>query len=99
MKIWITISILIITRGDPARNEFTPEDDQLPEEPKYDKFAYENDKKMWGLDNGYNEDEDIDGMGAHGRKEHRLHHTLGTVGTEMIMVLPINHCLPVANIP
>lgn len=74
----------MITQGDPARNEFNPEDDQLPEEPKYDKFAFENDKKMWGLDNDFNEDEDIDGMGSHGRKERRLHHTSGAVATEII---------------
>ncbi|XP_022790461.1 uncharacterized protein LOC111329957 isoform X2 [Stylophora pistillata] len=65
---------IIGSQSDPARNEFNPEDDQLPEEPKYDKFAFENDKKMWGLDNDFSEDEDIDGMGSHGRKERRLHH-------------------------
>lgn len=68
------------------------------EELKYDKFVYENDKKMWGLDNGYNEDEDIDGMGVYSRKEYWLYYILGMVGIEMIMILLINYCFFVENI-
>lgn len=91
----ITFSSFLNTRGDPARNDFTPEDDQFPEEPKYDKFAYENDKKMWGLDNGFNEDEGMDGLTADGRKERRLHYTSGAVHTKLIATI---HCLTIGNL-
>ncbi|XP_078359064.1 uncharacterized protein LOC144643627 isoform X2 [Oculina patagonica] len=60
-----------MSQGDVGRNDFTPEDDRLPDEPRYDKFAYENDKKLWG----YNEDEGVDGFRDQTRKERRLHYT------------------------
>ena len=70
-----------MSRGDVTRNYLTPEDDQLPEEPEYDKFAYENDKKMWGLDNSFNENDGIDGLRGETRKERRLHYTSGMLTT------------------
>ena len=39
-----------VSRGEVPRNDFGLDED-LPDEPRYDKFAYENDKKIWGLDN------------------------------------------------
>ena len=68
----------LVPQGDVARNYLTPEDDQVPEEPEYDKFAYENDKKMWGLDNSFDEN-DVEGLRSEARKERRLHYTSGTV--------------------
>lgn len=76
-----------MSRGDVARNYLTTEDDQLPEEPEYDKFAYENDKKMWGLDNSFNENDGIDGLRGEARKERRLHYTSGTVSLTRISPL------------
>lgn len=78
------ILLSLVSRGDVARNYFTSEDDHLPEEPEYDKFAYENDRKMWGLDNSYNEDEGVDGLRSEARKERRLHYTSGTVSLTRI---------------
>ena len=68
-----------MSRGDVARNYFTSDDDQLPEEPEYDKFAYENDKKTWGIDNNFNENDGDDGLRGEARKERRLHYISGTV--------------------
>ena len=73
------ILLSLVSRGDVARNDFTSEDDQLPEEPEYDKFAYENDRKMWGIDNSFNENDGVDGLRGEARKQRRLHYTSGTV--------------------
>ena len=73
-----------MSRGDVARNYLTPEDDQLPEEPEYDKFAYENDKKMWGLDNSFNENDRVDDLRSEARKERRLHYTSGAISLSRI---------------
>ena len=78
------IQFSLVSRGDVARNYFTSEDDHLPEEPEYDKFAYENDKKMWGLDKSFNEDEGIDGLRGEARKERRLHYTSGIVSVKSV---------------
>lgn len=75
------IQFSLVSQGDVGRNDFTSEDDRLPDEPRYDKFAYENDKKMWGLDNGFNEDEGVDGFRGQARKERRLHYTSGVLYT------------------
>lgn len=72
------ILLSLVSRGDVARNDFTSEDDQLPEEPEYDKFAYENDRKMWGIDNSFNENDGVDGLRGEARKQRRLHYTSGT---------------------
>ena len=76
-----SILLSLVSRGDVARNDFTSEDDQLPEEPEYDKFAYENDRKMWGLDNSFNENDGVDGLRGEARKQRRLHYTSGTIFT------------------
>lgn len=65
-----------MSRGDVPRNDYAPEDD-FPDEPKYDKFAYENDKKVWGLDNDFSEDEGADILRAQPRKHRKFHYASG----------------------
>lgn len=78
------ILLSLVSRGDVTRNDFTSEDDQLPEEPEYDKFAYENDRKMWGIENSFNENDGVDGLRDEARKQRRLHYTSGTVSLTRI---------------
>lgn len=80
IKIITSWHVSLVSQGDVGRNDFTPENDQLPEDPKYDKFAYENDKKLWGLNDGFNEDgedEEVYGSRGHAKKNRRLHFTSG----------------------
>lgn len=81
---YCSILLSLVSRGDVVRNDLTPEDDQLPEEPEYDKFAYENDRKMWGIDNSFNENDGVDGLRGEARKQRRLHYTSGTVSLKSI---------------
>ena len=67
---------MLVSRGDVPRNDYAPEDD-LPDEPKYDKFAYENDKKMWGIDNNFYDDEGADILRSEPRKHRKLYYTSG----------------------
>ncbi|XP_068712430.1 uncharacterized protein [Montipora foliosa] len=62
-----------VSRADVPRNrDFTPYD-QFPDEPKYDKFAYETDKKMWGMDNDNYEDEGEGILRSPPRKRKKYH--------------------------
>lgn len=61
---------------DVSRNDYFPED-YFPDEPKYDKFAYENDKKMWGIDDP-SEDEGANIMrNDRPRKQRKPHYNSG----------------------
>lgn len=71
-----------VSRGDVPRNDdvsrngYVPED-YFPDEPKYDKLAYENDKKMWGIDD-LSEDEGANIMrNDRPRKQRKPHYTSG----------------------
>ena len=66
-----------VSRGEVPRNDFGLDED-LPDEPRYDKFAYENDKKIWGLDNFSEDDDEANMFGARPRKHRKLHYTSGT---------------------
>lgn len=68
---------ILVSRGDVPRNQgYVPYDD-FPNEPKYDRFAYENDKKMWGMDNDVPEDEDEGNLRSPPRKHRKNDYSRG----------------------